>query len=121
MKKYLITVNQKQYEVEVVEVKSTSTVQAPKPAGVKPSVSVSKPTESAVSAGGTKVTAPMPSNIIKILVKEGDVVKEGDNLMVFEAMKMENNLHSPVSGKVASIKTKVGNTVAAGDLLVIIE
>ena len=124
MKKYLITVNQKQYEVEVVEVKQNAPaqMQTSSPAmGTKPSVSVSKPTNAATSAGGHKVTAPMPSNIMKILVKEGDVVKEGDNLLVFEAMKMENNLHAPVGGKVITIKAKEGSSVAAGDVLVIIE
>ena len=89
--------------------------------GIKPSVTVSKPKDSAANANGHKVTAPMPSNIIKVLANEGDVVKEGDILLVFEAMKMENNLPSPVSGKIASIKAKVGTSVAAGDVLVIIE
>ncbi|HOH74731.1 MAG TPA: biotin/lipoyl-binding protein [Paludibacteraceae bacterium] len=120
MKKYLITVNQKQYEVEVVEVKQQVQTQKTT-SGIKPSVTVSKPKETVAGANGHKVAAPMPSNIIKLLVNEGDIVNEGDNLLVFEAMKMENNLHSPVSGKIASIKVKVGNSVAAGDTLIIIE
>jgi glutaconyl-CoA/methylmalonyl-CoA decarboxylase subunit gamma len=120
MKKYLITVNQKQYEVEVVELKQQAQTQKTT-SGIKPSVTVTKPKDTAASANGHKITAPMPSNIIKVLVNEGDTVNEGDNLLVFEAMKMENNLPSPVSGKIASIKAKVGSSVAAGDVLIIIE
>lgn len=120
MKKYVITVNGNKYEVEV-EVAGTSnaaTVAAPvaKPAPVTAAPKVSKAT-----AGGQKVTAPMPGNIFKVAVKAGDVVKKGQLLLVFEAMKMENDLTSPVDGTVAEVKVSVGSVIAAGDLLVVIE
>jgi len=63
----------------------------------------------------------MPGNIWKILVAEGQEVKEGDNLLILEAMKMENEILAPRDGKVASIVTKEGLAVNTGDQLVIIE
>jgi biotin carboxyl carrier protein len=124
MKRYLITVNENQYEVEVVEVKQTASRAAQiinsapkiKTPAVGNSVKESKP-----SAGGKKVTAPMPGNVIKVLVAPGDEVKKGQKLLVFEAMKMENDLTSPADGVVAEVKTSEGAVMAAGELLVVIE
>lgn len=118
MKKYVITVNGNKYEVEVEEAGSVGTkpVSTAKAAPVTATTKVSKPT-----VGGQKVLAPMPGNIIKVSVKVGDVVKKGQGLLVFEAMKMENDLTSPADGTIAEIKIGVGSVIAAGDLLVVIE
>ncbi|MBI2083355.1 MAG: biotin/lipoyl-binding protein [Deltaproteobacteria bacterium] len=77
------------------------------------------PSVAAVQSG--KVKSPMPGRVIGIKVTEGDVVKQGDGLIVVEAMKMENELASPKAGKVSKIVVKVGQTVEAGQELVVIE
>jgi biotin carboxyl carrier protein len=63
----------------------------------------------------------MPGNIWKILVKEGQEVKEGDVLLILEAMKMENEITSPKDGVVGSILTQEGAAVNTGDKLVLID
>jgi glutaconyl-CoA/methylmalonyl-CoA decarboxylase subunit gamma len=124
MKKYLITVNETQYEVEVVEVKNgvVKTAQhsnaAPK---LKTSAVSNKSNNGTSSHTGQKVNAPMPGNVLKVLVEVGEVVKKGQKLLMFEAMKMENDLTSPCDGKVVEIKTAEGSVMAAGDLLMVIE
>lgn len=67
------------------------------------------------------VTPPMPSVVVRIMVKEGDIVKKGQGLIVVTAMKMETTLKAPYNGRVTAIKTDVNAKVAPGDLLVEIE
>jgi biotin carboxyl carrier protein len=64
------------------------------------------------------VKAPMPGLILDIKVKEGDEVKEGDYVMVLEAMKMENTLVAPRDGVVKSIQAKEGDGVSKNQLLI---
>ena len=70
---------------------------------------------------GKVVEAPMPGNIFKILVKPGDVVSKGQNVLVLEAMKMENNITSDYAGKVKRILTQEGKSGTAGAKLIEIE
>lgn len=124
MKRYLITVNQTQYEVEVVEIKAgaakaTETINAaPR---LKPYISSSNLKENKAPLKGNKVTAIMPGSVIKVFVSPGDVVKKGQKLLVFEAMKMENDLTSPIDGVVSEVKTSEGAVISAGEVLIIIE
>jgi pyruvate carboxylase subunit B len=62
----------------------------------------------------------MPGMIIRYEVKEGDAVKEGDVVLVLEAMKMENSITSPVTGSVKKINFKDGESVQKGDVLLVI-
>ncbi len=71
-------------------------------------------------AAGEKVNCPMPGNILDVRVNVGDEVKEGDILMILEAMKMENEILAPCAGKVATVAVAKGATVNSGDLLVVI-
>ena len=64
------------------------------------------------------IKAPMPGLIIELKVKVGDVVKLGDQLLILEAMKMENILKSQGEGTVKSVKVKKGDTVEKGQVLV---
>ena len=64
--------------------------------------------------------SPMPGKVIKVNVKEGDDVKEGDVLCVVEAMKMENNFLAEVDGVIKDIKVRVGDNVLQGAVLVVI-
>jgi biotin carboxyl carrier protein len=67
------------------------------------------------------VTAFIPGIIRKIYVKEGQKVKEGDKLVVLEAMKMRNDVTTPINGKVKKIHAKIGKRVTKMELLVEIE
>jgi len=69
----------------------------------------------------SKVVSFIPGTIVEILVSPGDTLKEGDDLMVLEAMKMKNRLKAPVGGRVRSINTSVGETVPKGALLMEID
>ncbi|MEN8153723.1 MAG: biotin/lipoyl-containing protein [Acidobacteriota bacterium] len=63
----------------------------------------------------------IPGNIVKIFFNEGDKVKEGDLIMIHEAMKMENEMRAPVSGKLKIIGVKEGDNILASHLLFEIE
>jgi biotin carboxyl carrier protein len=60
----------------------------------------------------------MPGLILEIQVKEGQDVKEDDTLLILEAMKMENVIHSPREGIIKSINVKQGETVDKDSLLI---
>jgi biotin carboxyl carrier protein len=64
-----------------------------------------------------EIKAPMPGLVLKVLVIEGHEFKKGDNLLVLEAMKMENILKAPVDGVVKSIKIKPGDKVDKNEVL----
>ncbi|HJU83705.1 MAG TPA: biotin/lipoyl-containing protein [Holophagaceae bacterium] len=64
----------------------------------------------AAAAGGT-LTAPMPGKVVKVLVKEGETVAEGQTLLILEAMKMQNEYKSPAAGTVAKLHVGEGSTV----------
>ncbi|MCD6419276.1 MAG: biotin/lipoyl-binding protein [Synergistetes bacterium] len=138
MKKFRVTVNGKTYEVEVEEIGGASgsaKVTASEPVSVsEPKVSALEPkkVEEKVSpaapiseapksaAGGTVVSAPMPGKVLSVSVKEGDRVKEGDLLLILEAMKMENEILAPISGTIKQVSVSAGGTVNTGDLMVVI-
>ncbi|MBK7863690.1 MAG: biotin/lipoyl-binding protein [Archangiaceae bacterium] len=71
--------------------------------------------------GKQTVTAPMPGKVVKVLVKVGDEVKEGQGIVVVEAMKMENELKAPKAGKVTEVTAVEGTAVENGAKLVVIE
>jgi len=74
----------------------------------------------AAPAEGTPVKAPMPGMIINYEKQVDDSVEEGETVVVLEAMKMENSLPAPVSGKIKSINFSVGDSVAKNDVLCVI-
>ena len=127
--KYVVTLNGKNYEVEVNETEAVVTnvsdaVYAPAP--VAPATPVAAPAPAApaapqaVSADGTKIVAPMPGSIVNINVSAGQAVKAGDVLIVLEAMKMENDITAPCDGTVKQIVTTKGATVNTDDVLLVI-
>lgn len=69
---------------------------------------------------GTPVKAALPGNVLKVLVSNGDTIAEGDVIAVVEAMKMETEIKSPVSGTVQSVEIEVGSKVQTGQVLVVI-
>lgn len=68
-----------------------------------------------------QIKSPLPGIILKVLVKEGDTVKEGDVVMVIEAMKMENKILAEKPGVVKSVKVRPGDNVLENDLLLELE
>ena len=122
MKKYNITVNGTTYEVIVEEADATGYVAPTAPvapvATAAPAAPKAAPKAAAGAAGAVKVEAPMPGTVTKVFVKAGQAVKAGENLIAFEAMKMEQEVKAPQDGTVASVNVEVGKAVVAGDLLV---
>ncbi len=118
MRNFIVTIDGKQYEVGVEEVGASS---APVQAAVQAPVATAKPaaTKAAAPVNGTKFTAPMPGMVKKLAVAEGATVKEGDVILVLEAMKMDNDLTAPCSG-VISFKVAAGSNVDTGALLAVI-
>jgi biotin carboxyl carrier protein len=63
----------------------------------------------------------MPGKVIAVLVAEGDTVEKGQGLVIVEAMKMENEVRSPVGGEIKEVKVKPGDAVEGGAVLVVVE
>jgi len=76
---------------------------------------------SAASHGPSKLPAPMPGKVVRVLVEPGVEVAAGQGLVVVEAMKMQNELKAPRAGRVIAVNTTAGATVASGDVLVVLE
>ncbi|MBO5891826.1 MAG: biotin/lipoyl-binding protein, partial [Oscillospiraceae bacterium] len=66
------------------------------------------------------VNAPMPGTILKVHVQNGQAVKEGDVLVVLEAMKMENEILAPKNGTITQVLVSKGSTVDTGAPMVVI-
>ncbi len=110
-----IEVNGTQYAVElhqeVIKSKTPTLVRAEVPqTGADKIQKVEK-------GSAVPVLAPLPGTIIEIYVKPGDMVKKGQNIIVMEAMKMENKIQSEKDGVVESIKVSLGSNVLQGDVL----
>jgi oxaloacetate decarboxylase alpha subunit len=104
---YNVRVNGRQFTVEVSEAGAVSAVSPAKPA-VKPPV----------GTGAGTVAAALAGNVFKVLVQPGDVVTEGQTILVVEAMKMETAVAAPQDGTVADVHVREGDAVAVGDPLV---
>lgn len=76
---------------------------------------------SGTTGGGGKLNAPMPGKILKVLVNSGSMVKAGDPVIILEAMKMENELKSPVDGTLIAVHVDEGQSVEKNELLLEIE
>lgn len=130
--KYKVTLNGKTYEVEVEKGKAIlldeyealapapAQTAAPAAAPVAAAPAPAAPAAPVNLAEGETVSAPMPGNIIRVDVKQGDTVKEGQILVILEAMKMENEIVAPKDGTIAQVVTSKGAVVDTGSPLVII-
>lgn len=129
MRTFKVIVNGNAYEVGVEELRGGS-VAAPAPVAALTSQAASPQAAPAASkpsarppktgAGGETITAQMPGTIVEILVKEGDSVTRGQNLLVLEAMKMANQVVAHQDGTIAEIAVGPGDLVNAGDVLVVL-
>jgi len=143
MKKYKFTINGNKYDVEIqniedniaeVEVNGTTyKVEVDKiinptktPKLVRnisvPSTdsapSIAKTSSPSAPKGTGSIKSPLPGVILDVFIREGDLVKVGQKLILLEAMKMENNINADKEGKVISLKVSKGDAVMEGDILI---
>lgn len=130
--KYKVTLNNKTYEVEVeageamlVDEYEAYAPAAPAPAAAPVAAAAPAAAAPAAPAGGALaagevIKSPMPGNILKINVSQGQQVKEGEVLLILEAMKMENEVVATKAGSVAQIVVAKGAVVETGAPLVVI-
>ena len=131
MAKYVVTLNGKNYEVEVEKntAKITNTTAAAAPAAAPapkaapapapvaaPAPAAAPAPVAAAPAGGANVTAPLPGTVLNVVAPVGTAVKAGDVILILEAMKMENDIVAPCDGTVASVAAK-GTSVNTDDVL----
>lgn len=115
---YKVTVDGKQYTVAVEEGGDIT--------GIVPSGAAAGQGESSPGPVGNSVTegepvaAPLAGTVFKVLVSEGQSVKQGESLLILEAMKMETAVSAVRDGKVAAISVKPGDKVAVGDSLMML-
>ena len=129
--KYKVTLNGRTYEIEVEAGKAmlldeyeaiapAPVAAAPAAAPVAAPAAAAAPAAPAVTGAGEPIVAPMPGNILKVNVSAGQAVKEGDVLVVLEAMKMENEILAPKNGTVTQVLVSKGSTVDTGAPLVVL-
>jgi biotin carboxyl carrier protein len=133
MKTYHVVVNGKPYIVDIEEIVGGAPQQSPAPAPAPVPVApqptkpapqpqpqpAASPAPPSSAQGVTVITCPMPGTVLKIPVTVGARVKEGEVLLVLEAMKMENEIMAPNDGVISQIAVGVGASVGTGDVLVV--
>ena len=117
-----VNVNGTEYQVEMEEQAAPVVAPVARPAAkpVAASSAPATPKPAAASGSGYKMAAPLPGTIMQIFVKQGDAVKKGDKLLMYEAMKMENNLLAEADGTITAINCRQGDNVLQGDTLIVI-
>lgn len=130
--KYIVTINNKNYEVEFEEgqahiVRTTQAVEipVPVPAPVAPAApvvpAVPSPSVQIDPAAGELLKAPMPGIIVSVNILPGAAVKKGEVLVVLEAMKMESEIVAPRDAIVSQIVVAKGASVSTGDILLALQ
>jgi len=129
--KYIVTINNNSYEIEVEVEKGKATIAGTDEVavGVVQQVGDTKSENSPItvqpamqsSGEGEPVKSPMPGAILDIKVAQGDTVKKGDTILILEAMKMENEITASKDGVVKQILVTKGAIVATNDVLVVIQ
>ncbi|HOV17386.1 MAG TPA: pyruvate carboxylase subunit B [Candidatus Cloacimonadota bacterium] len=129
---FLVEVNEKTGSPQIVNYEPANkpkvnipnpTVSSPAPATVEKNTQTinAKPTPSANTEEGIPIAAPMPGMVVRYEKKKGDSVEIGDTILVLEAMKMYNNIPSPVKGVVISTPLNAGDSVSKGQVLAVIK
>ena len=126
--KYVVTLNGKNYEVEVEETDAvitavTDAAPAAPVAAAAPAAPVAAPAPAAApaaAADGQKVLSPMPGTILSVNVSVGSAVKAGEVILILEAMQMENEIVAPCDGTVKQLAVQKGSTVATDALLAVV-
>ncbi len=124
--KYIVTLNGKNYEVDVTETDAVvtgvtlATASAPVSSAPVQPAQAPETKSTAAAQNGNKVKAPMPGTILEIKAGTGSSVKAGDVLFILEAMKMENDIVAPCDGTVKQILVNKGASVNTDDILAVI-
>jgi len=132
IRKFNVFVDDAYYAVEVESeggVMIAAPVAAPVAAAPKPAAApaapkpvaapaAAKPAAAPAAGGAGSITAPMPGLIVEVTCNVGDKVKAGQQVVILEAMKMQNPLNAPMDGEVKAIFVKQGDSVAVGQVLV---
>ncbi len=108
----VVRTKQNRYEILFNDISHTFTVETPVSMQRRKVLGKGRP-----SAATVMVKAPMPGKIIDVPVREGSEVMRGEPLVILEAMKMQNEIQSAVSGKVTRIAVRAGDNVMKDDLL----
>jgi biotin carboxyl carrier protein len=127
IKKFKVRVDGKEYSVEVESVEeerglegATRTQNYPE-TGPTTNVANQAIKREPLVTRNKCVVAPMPGAVVKINCRPGEMVKKGDVIIVLEAMKMENEIHSPMDGLVKEVNVKEGMTVSPEEVMVAFE
>ena len=118
-----VEVNDVPYDIEietpVFAPKTVKVVTPPAPKAAPAPVSV--PQAQTAKSGGSLIKSPLPGIVLDVFVKEGDIVKIGQRVVLLEAMKMENNIDADKEGTVKEVKVQLNESVMEGDVLLVIE
>lgn len=149
MKSFKFTINGNDYQVDINEVEgqqikldvngtsyevtvdqemrarhTTTTVinrqTAPRVSAANGDVQRASAPKAAAPTSGSKVSTPLPGTILDVFVNVGDTVKAGQNVVLLEAMKMENNIEADRDGTVTAVNVRKGDNVLEGDTLIVI-
>jgi biotin carboxyl carrier protein len=138
MKKYVLTIDNKKFDVDIsvennsadvlvngyfYKVEIEKTEEAPEVKVKKPAVQINK-TDSPIKKvdhSENIIISPLPGVVLDVHVRDNDTVKKGDLLVILESMKMENNILAGHDGIVKSIFVHIGETVKLGDALLEVE
>lgn len=116
-----VTVNGHSYAVAVEELGSaaatTQATASQAPAATPTPAPTAAPAPTSAAVDGTPLRAPMPGTILKIVADAGSTVKQGDVVMILEAMKMENDIVAPCDGTVKSVLIASGQSVETNQVL----
>jgi biotin carboxyl carrier protein len=112
-----VVVNDTPYKVELENVPAVAAPIAAPPTVQSP---VETPAPSAADGSSKPLKSPLPGVILDLFVKVGDTVKNGQKVLLLEAMKMENNIDADRDGTVLEIKVAKGDSVNEGDVLLVI-
>ena len=115
-----VELNGKKYTVDVERSEAVSVPHIATPAAAPAAAPVAAPAAAPrkVAAGANSVTEPLPGSVVAVKVKAGDAVKAGQQLLIIEAMKMENEVLAPADGTVSAVHVAAGQAVQQGDALV---
>lgn len=132
---YVVAIKDTDGEKAVVSVNGSEyNIEMEKKIGAKPVQKIAQPTVPVNAApaapkaaaprpaagAGAGVTSPLPGVILEVYVKEGDVVKAGQKVVMLEAMKMENIIEAEQDGTVSKVNVSKGHNVLEGDVLITI-
>ena len=118
MKIYNIKVNGKTYKVELESIEEVASAAK---ADAVPKAAAPAAAPVAAGAGDKQIVAPLQGAVTQIKVNVGDTVKKGQTVAIIEAMKLENEVSSPVDGVVTSVAVTKGASVATNDLLFVLK